>query len=129
MQNKAYGSPFFKIRELYGPLHIAPELKADNALYTYNQLMKHEGDIDFLFVFDTEEAYVPSLVAFCMHFKIALFKVAKEDQIEIIGRFSYAKLLGVPKESALSKYIKSRIEKIKIDEIGQKILDISIGKE
>lgn len=73
--------------------------------YTLNQLMKSTRPMAYLLLIDSEAPEVPLLVTYCHYFRISLLRLSAEDISDIKSIISYARLVAIPAESALSTLV------------------------
>lgn len=93
---------FFKVRELKSKLGINSILKnSEGVVVTYNQLMKSKAVFKFIFIFDEASIEVPSLILYCNHFGVEIFKLLEEEVSEIREVVKHAQMVGIPKDLAL----------------------------
>jgi hypothetical protein len=112
---------YFKIRKLSQKINISRAINASLAesanntseqrnikiLYTFNQLMKYNGEIAYVFVFDENSIEIPCLMSFCKYFKISLFVLNSQDISEIKNEIKFATMVCIPKDLNLeTEFIK-----------------------
>lgn len=126
MKKEVFKAEFFKISALTDTLNLHKLLSNHKVLVTYNQLMKAEFPIGYVFIFDENEVEVPSLIAYCGHFAIPLYKMCKEEVSEIQSSIKHAKMLAVEANSDICSIIENQIKRDKVYEISLDLQKIEI---
>lgn len=108
---------YFKIEKLSKKISLLETIKNLKIPLTYNQLMKFDGKIDLIFIFDEKSIEIPSLLSFCHYFKIKIFILGDEDINEIKLEIKHAQMVCIPNGCSLIKSIEDSIANLDISRI------------
>lgn len=122
MAIKEFKSKFFSIQKitknlnLYQFLNCNQENTQEKDIITYNQLMKADEKIKYIFVFDENAIEIPSLVTYARHFNINIFRISDQDIKNIQNIFKHARIFCVRENNLKCKEIDERIKKSNMKE-------------
>lgn len=89
---------YFKIKELKESTGVINLMKKHKIPVTFNQMMKTEAEILYIFVFDDNSVEIPLLLTFCHYFKIKMFKLCKSEIKEIKEMVKHSQLVCITKD-------------------------------
>lgn len=98
MQNVTIEPNLFKIKQLQQKIGLAEILKngpKDEVIVTFNQLMKRNDKIEFIFIFDENSIEIFPLISYCNYFNIQMYKLDEEETKEIKEVIKYTQMVCI----------------------------------
>lgn len=121
MARSLFTPEYFKIKKLNKKTNIWSYVKNCKIPLTFNQLMKFEGPVDTIFIFNENSIEVPCLLSFCHYFKIKIFILNHEDINEIKSEIKHAQMICIPSDNLALKEIEQTIMEQDIEQTFYKI--------
>ncbi|KAI4291844.1 hypothetical protein PAPHI01_1118 [Pancytospora philotis] len=124
MGNKVFTSELFRLDEASEHLGLASLIPRHRALVTYNQLMKCEQKVRYVFIFDAQAVEVPSLILFCLYFKIALVKLPAAELLSIQQTVKHARMVCVIENTELCSIVEAKMKSVKVSSASVDLLKV-----
>lgn len=109
MAHSSFTPDYFKIQKINGKIHLFEAIKDENLPLTFNQLMKYDGAIETVFIFNEDAVEVPALLSYCHYFKVKIFLLATEDIKDIKSEIKFAQMMCIPQGSPASIVISKKL--------------------
>ena len=121
MARSQFVPDYFKIPKLNKKINILESIKNMKLLLTFNQLMKFEGEVAMILIFDEDSIEIPTLLSYCNYFKIKIFVLDQQDIKEIKSQIKHAQMVCIPKVCDYLKEIENSVLKSDFEETFCKI--------